>query len=468
MSAIADNRVALEVIAGGLEPGALLSGRPWSDLGNAQRLVDAHGDDLRYVAGVGWHHFTGDRWAADDTGEATRRMASVARDMHREAALVNDEEQRKKAVAWALQSQGARRIASALELSAVDERTVIRADELDVHPHLLAAANGTIDLRTGELRPSRRCDLITLATPVTVDPDAECPRWERFLAEVFDGDADLVAWMQRLVGYCLTGDTREHVLPVLHGDGANGKSTLVGVLERLLGPLALTAAFETFLDGRGGTADYDLARLRGARLVVASESAQGRRLDERIVKQVTGGDTITARHPYGRPFSYRPAYKVLLVTNHRPAVDGTDEAIWRRLQLIPFERSFRGQEDRNLSATLDRETAGILTWAIRGAVAWHEHGLGHVAAVGAATADYRAEEDTLGVFLADRCHLEPVAEVPVAELRGAYVEWCERHGERPVNPKTLTQALHRVGVQSKRTKRERLYSGVSVQNGGDR
>lgn len=443
--------------------------RPWTDLGNAQRLVDVEGNGLRYVPGVGWLTYGNDgRWARDETGEPTRRMAAVSETMLAQAVGAPEDE-RKAAVAHALKSQGANRIAAALELAQVDERIVVTADRLDAHPHLLSVATGTVDLRTGTLRHTARADLLTLGTNVRVDHDATCPRWEKFLHEVFAGDDDLIGGVQRLVGYILTGDTREHVLPVLYGDGANGKSVFVGVLEQLLGDLAMTAAFDTFLEGQGGTVDYDLARLRGARLVVAQESARGRRLAETVVKQVTGGDTITARHPYGRPFSYRPAFTAILVTNHRPRADATDEAIWRRLRLIPFEVSFRGREDRQLATTLTRELPGILAWAIRGAVQWHERGLDWPQAVTKATAAYRADEDPVAGFLDEECRLDPAERTPVADLRGRYDTWAKSSGERAVGAKALTQALAGHGIHPvKGAKGRRFYEGLELLDTGGR
>lgn len=440
-----EQRRATEALAACVpEPGRVE--RPWTDLGNAQRLIDEQGDGQRYVPGVGWLTFAPDgRWARDQTGEPTRRMAAVTEALLAEAIALPDD-QRKPALAHALKSQGASRIAAALELAQVDERVVVTADRLDAHPHLLSVANGTVDLRNGTLRPAARDDLLTLGTRARLDPDATCPRWERFLREVFAEDEELIAGVQRAVGYILTGHTIEHALVVLYGDGANGKSVFVGVLEQLLGDLAMTAAFDTFLEGQRGSVDYDLARLRGARLVVAQESARGRRLAENVVKQVTGGDTITARHPYGRPFSYRPAFTAILVTNHRPRADATDEAIWRRLRLIPFEVSFRGREDRQLAAALTRELPGILAWAISGAVQWHERGLDWPQAVTAATAAYRADEDPVAGFLDDECRLDPDGRVTTAELRTRYEAWAHANGERPLSAKALTQALAGHGV----------------------
>jgi putative DNA primase/helicase len=435
---------------------------PRSDLGNARRLVEAHGDDLIHVAGE-WFHFVAGRWLADDTGEATRRQVRVVDALLAEA-ITAPEEERKTAVPFALRAQGARSIAAALELAAASERIARSVAQLDADPMILSTRNGVIDLRTGEMRLARRDDLITRGSSVAYDPDADCPRFKRFVGELFAGDLELIDFVQRLIGYWLTGRTDEHVLAVFHGAGGNGKSTLINVLEDLLGDHALTTGFDTFMArGGGSTAEYDLARFRSARLVVASESAQGRRLDDRVVKQVTGGDTITARHPYGRPFSYRPAFKVVLVTNHRPQVDGDDDGIWRRLRLVPFEQSFVGREDRTLGPALRRELPGILAWAVQGCLRWQQHGLGQPQAVTNATSAYRLEEDTIGTFLADCCTLDAGGRVTVADLRGAYERWSEQHGERPLSAKALTQSLlRRGGITTGRTKHSRYYAGLAL------
>lgn len=198
---------------------------------------------------------------------------------------------------------------------------------------------------------------------MSFDPGAGCPRWQRFLREVFGDDEELIGFVRRLVGYSLTGDTREHALIVFHGAGANGKTTFVETWKKLLGDCARTAAFDSFARARGDRGvRNDLARLHGARLVVASESGEGRKLDEATVKQLTGGDTVTARFLYGEHFEFRPQFKLCLVTNHRPQVSGDDDAIWRRLRLVPFEVSFQGREDLKLPTELRQELSGILAW----------------------------------------------------------------------------------------------------------
>jgi putative DNA primase/helicase len=253
------------------------------------------------------------------------------------------------------------------------------------------------------------------------------------------------------------------VLAVFHGAGANGKSTLIGVLRRLLGDFAVTAAFDTFMRQRDRGPRNDLARLHRARLVTAAESGEGRRLDEATVKEITGGDTIAARFLYGEHFEFKPEFKLVLVTNHRPQVDGDDDAIWRRLRLFPFEQSFEGREDRALTEKLEAELPGILAWAVSGCLEWQEEGLGEAAAVTHATAEYRQDEDVLGAFLAERCVMQ--GDVPKQELREAYEAYCSELGEKPLKANVLGKRLSKRGVKSEargQGGQERVYAGVSL------
>ena len=309
-------------------------------------------------------------------------------------------------------------------------------------------------LRQRDARPAHRraapdadpAELVSRWPPASAfDPEAECPRWLRFLEEVFGGDEELVGFMRRLVGYGLAGDVREHIIAVLHGAGANGKSTLVETVKQALGDYARTATFESFIRARGDRGPRnDLARLHRARLVTASESGAGRRLDEATVKQLTGGDTVAARFLYGENFEFRPEFTLWLITNHRPRIDGGDEAMWRRVRLVPFEQSFKGREDLELSATLEAELPGILTWALQGCLEWQREGLGQAGAVERATREYREEEDVLGAFLAERCEMD--GEIATSRLREAYESFCEELGEKPLTASRLGRQLAQRGI----------------------
>ena len=433
----------------------------YTDLGNAQRFAAGYAGRVRHIyERRRWIAWDGNRWRHDDDGEPRRAAKEIAAALLAEAARLSGEEQ-KRAVAWAMRSQSEPRLRAALELAGTEREIVLRAADLDADPLLLSVANGTLDLRGGELRDADPGELLTLGNEIAFDPAAECPRWLRFLEEIFAGDAELVAFVRRLVGYTLTGDTREHVLVVLHGAGCNGKSTFIAILRRLLGDHAVAAAIETFMRQRDRGPRNDLARLHRARLVTAAESGEGRRLDEATVKEITGGDAISARFLYGAHFEFTPQFKLLLVTNHRPKVDGDDDAIWRRLRLVPFEQSFEGREDRELVAKLEAELPGILAWAVAGCLEWQRDGLGSAGAVTRATAEYRQDEDVLGSFLADRCELS--GEVATRELRDAYESYCEELGEKPLPANTLGRRLGRRGIRrEQRGGGGRVYVGVGV------
>lgn len=441
-----------------------MTGIPRTDSGNAERFVAKYHDRLRFVGEANhWIQWTGTRWERDRLGRAQNTAHELTRDMYIAAWELQDKQEREEASKWALRSQSAGAIRSMVELARTTPKMTVSQGDLDRKPFLLACANGVVDLETGRLRAADPADLITRGSPVAYSPDAPRPeRFERFLDELFDGDRDLIGWLQRFVGYALTGDTREHVLAVFYGSGCNGKSTLLTVLRDLLGDLAATSPFDTFAQTRNDDGPRnDLARLAGARLVSASETGNGRRLDEACVKQVTGADTITARFLYQEHFEFEPTFKIVLSTNHRPRVVGDDAGIWRRLRLVPFEQSFLGREDRTLNDDLRGELPGVLRWAVQGCLAWQEHGLGTAAAVTAATDDYRAGEDVLGGFLEACCGAD--GHVPVAHLRGAYEAWCQREGEESLRARAFSEAvLRRPGVESARTSSARIYRGIHL------
>lgn len=437
-----------------------------TDLGNAELFASLHADHLRYVKQRRqWLVYERGRWREDETGAAERAAKDTVREILRLAAAIEDDGGRRGVTRWALQSQSARAIEAMLRLAQTEPEIALSVDRLDADPFLLACANGTLDLRTGELRPHDSADMISLGTEIPYDPDATCPRWERFLREVFDGDEELVAFLRHAIGYSLTGDTREHALFILHGAGCNGKSTLMETVKLVLGGFALTASFDTFVRKRNDrNATNDLARLHRARLVMASESGQGRRLDEAVVKEVTGGDTIAPRFLYAEHFEFRPQFKLWLRTNHRPRVDGGDDAIWRRVRLIPFEVSFEGREDKELAETLAAELPGILRWAVEGCLEWQAEGLALPAKVRAATEEYRRDEDVLGAFLAECCELEPTAAVSKSDLRAAYDEFCAEQGEKPLTASVLGRELVRRGITSSGDGR-RTYRGLRLRDG---
>lgn len=416
-----------------------------TDVGNAARFVRDHGERLRYVHDFGaWFIYTGSHWQRDETGEVLRLARQTAAGMLGEAAAIQDDETRKATARHALRTENRSRLEAMVSLAQSDRRVAITQAALDTDPWLLTVRNGTLDLRVPDLREHRAADLITHCLPVPYDMEAECPTWSRFLDRIFENNRDLIGFLQRALGYTLTGHTREEALFLLLGRGENGKTTLLEAFRSLVQPLARSAAFETFLDSKAksGQIPNDVARLRGARFVTAVEADGERRFSEAIIKKMTSTDTITARFLNQEFFEFKPTFKLWLAANHRPIIRGTDHAIWRRIRLIPFNVTITKEErDENLADKLRAEHAGMLAWAVAGAYYWRTEGLGQAEAVTNATESYRADMDALGGFIEECCEVGPAFKASSADLYAAYKVWAERAGETVMTQRTLILRL---------------------------
>jgi putative DNA primase/helicase len=436
-----------------------------TDLGNARRLAMQHGDRLRYAEQLGgWFVYDGRRWQRDETGEVFRSCEQTVRSIYQEAAIAVAQSDRERLSKWALRSESRARIDAAIALARHQPPIAARATDFDADPLLFNVENGTIELRGQTLRPHRRDDLITKLAPVTYDPTATAPLWLKTLERIFDGRPELIAFVQRFVGHALTGLTTEQVLLLLHGVGANGKSTFVEVIRALLGDYAQSADFGTFLARDSAGVRNDLARLVGARLVSAVEMSRGGRLDEAVVKQVTGGDMITARFLFREHFEFRPAFKLVLVANHKPRIRGTDYAIWRRVRLVPFDVIIPEDERDPLlqEKIITTELSGVLNWALEGCRMWQAEGLGAPDEVKAATDAYREEQDVLGPFLDDCCERGERFSASASAIYAAFKRWAEAAGERPVSQRTLGEWLRERGFSSKHTKSGSEWLGLRV------
>jgi P4 family phage/plasmid primase-like protien len=400
-----------------------------TDTGNGIRFAQRMRDVVRFAAGEGtWYIWDGNRWEPDQLNRALLLTEELVRDLLVEAARL-DGDRREHVERWAQASQSAAKREAALRCASAQPGIAIRADDLDADPWLLVVRGGTLDLRTGQLVESRPQDLNTKLADVAYDPGARCPLWEQHVAFVTGGDAQLAAWLRRAVGYTLTGLTSEQKLFFLWGNGANGKSTFVDVVASLLGSYAtqadaglLTAAVEH---------PTQLAGLRGARLVVADETEQGRRLAERRVKALTGGKKVRARFMRRDFFEFTPRFKLWITGNHKPEVAGSDAGIWRRLKLVPFT-SILGDDRRILGydEVLEAELSGILNWALAGLADWRDvGGLGEPDVVRSATGEYRDEEDSIGLWLSDSILLGAAnSEVEASRLYESYRWWCHANG----------------------------------------
>ncbi len=364
-----------------------------------------------------------------------------------------DDKTRKDMYSWARSSNSASGIRNMIAMAKSD--LAIGPEELDTDPWLFNVENGTIDLRTGKMREHRKEDFITKLAPVVFDPAATCPRWEKFLRTIFQGKEDLVGYVQRLVGCCLTGVVEEHMLPFLYGTGANGKSTLCETVLKLMGPdYAMKAAPDLLMAKRGETHPTDRADLFGKRFVACIETEEGRRMAEALTKELTGGDRVRARRMREDFWEFTPTHHVWLAGNHKPAITGADHGIWRRVKLIPFDVVIpEDQQDKKLPAKLVAELPGILNWAIAGCLAWQRDGMQEPEIVRAATAEYSTEMDEVGQFIEEHCELGPDLMAPATEL---YEAFLKQTGNTRISQQTFGSRLRQKGFE-----RGRITSGVN-------
>jgi len=440
-----------------------------TDLGNAKRLVALHGAKLRYVTEwEKWLVWRANRWHVTETSDGVLPYAKATiRCLYQLAAGIKEDERRTALVEHARRSERLERLRAMVTLAQTEPGIPVSPDKLDADPWLLNCLNGTVDLRTGELRPHRREDLITKQCPVCYSREARSELWERFLRRVTGGDEALAAFLQRAIGYALTGLTWEEIVLLLIGPAASGKTTFIEAVKATLGDYALTAEFETFLlkDGRGPRSD--IARLAGARLVSASEGPAGRQLDERLVKQATGGDRVAARHLYHEEFEFTPQFLLILGANHRPTIRGDDDAIWRRVLEVPFAVEIPPEErDPQVKATLRdpaKSGAAILAWAVEGCLAWQRERLQVPEAVKRATAAYRSEMSIFDQFLDERCQRGPGFWVASQDFVQAFQGWSIEQGYRfPLGPQRIAAALRNRGFEPQKKGGVRGWEGLAL------
>jgi putative DNA primase/helicase len=405
------------------------SGFGRTDAGNGEYFARLYGDRVRFDHRRGcWLIWADHWWRSDDTRQVRRLAKEAARARYQAAAAIGDLRDRAEEARFAIATENRGRIDAMLTGAQSESPVADAGDHWDGDPWLLGVSNGVLDLRTGVLRPGSPADRITVHTDVAYTRDATCPRWERFLDEVFAGDEELVDYIARAVGYSLTGQTTEQCVFLGHGSGANGKSVFLATLRALGGEYATNTPFSTFELKARASIPNDLAALAGRRLVTASETNEGARLNEGRLKALTGGDAVTARFLGREFFTFEPTAKFWLAVNHKPTVSDDSYGFWRRVRLIPFTRQFTLDADPMLSETLRRELPGILAWAVRGVLAWQDRGLAPPVSVRAATDTYRAESDPLGDFLAARCVELEGTEVGATAVYLAYRAWAAAEG----------------------------------------
>jgi putative DNA primase/helicase len=426
-----------------------------TDLGNAHRLAARHGRDVRWCDPMGrWLHWNGVRWEQVGQTILVDLAKETALSIYDEARAAPDGSEYQTALQkWAKASGSGRAIAAMVNLTkTVTGELAVDADQLDADPMLLGVENGVVDLRTGRWRAAERSDLITKSCRAPFDGAATCPLWEAFLARIFAGDAEVIAYVQRAAGYSLTGKTSERVIFIGHGSGTNGKTTFLEVLAHVLGTYAMSTPVETLMARKDPGIPNDLARIKSARFVSATETERGSKLAEARIKAVTGGDRMTARFLHQEFFDFIPQCKLWFATNHRPEIASGGKAIWKRVRLLPFEVEIPEDEiDPDLKAKLLAEAPGILGWMVRGCLAWQAKGLREPASIRTANRAYEEDEDVLGAFLEDRAIVQPNVWCSVADLYAAFHDWAKAHGEELLSAKAFSQAMsERKGIKRQR------------------
>lgn len=428
----------------------------------AYRLAGAYGDRLMHVHGVGWLTWDRNRWVEDTKGAATQAVLDVLRMAL--ADSLNDSHLR----ADVAKCESAAGINGVLDIAAKLQTFAVTVDDLDADPYLLNVANGTLDLRTRELRPHESADRLTKLARGAYDPAVDFSVWRAFLEEVLP-DPDERDYLRRVIGQALYGRVTEHILPILIGTGANGKGTAYGAIINAIGDYGTVIDPSMLMTRKHEGSTTELMDLLGARLVIGSETEEGRKLDEAIMKRLTGGDQLTARRLYRDPVTWTPSHTLLYVTNHLPQVKANDPAVWRRVRVVPFDVVVPPeQRDPHLPAQLELCADAILTWAVGGYVDYADNGgLREPNSVLRATDDYKANSDAVLRFIGDACHVSPASVATTRQLYSAWQSWAISDGAEALSEKAFGKELDRLGYAAKRTKRGASRQGLMPLDGDE-
>ncbi|MGE6615763.1 phage/plasmid primase, P4 family [Bacillus mycoides] len=429
-----------------------------TELGNAERIAYEYGHVIKFVNDIGWFIWDGKRWRIDNKKEIERITAKVLRGLNKS----EDESETK----WARMCE--RRNIRMNSIKDLMPLVPGEREEFDKYKYLFNVENGIVDLKTGKLQQHDRELGLTKITNVAFDENAKCPTWLAFLDQIFLGDQDLVEYMQRLIGYSLTGDISEQIMMFLVGGGSNGKSTFINTIKDLIGEYGKQAKSDTFIKKKDTGANNDIARLVGARFVSAIESEEGEKLSESFVKQITGGEPVLARFLRQEYFEFVPEFKVFFTTNHKPVIGGLDEGIWRRVKLIPFNLNLPSHKrDKRLPEKLSLEMPGILNWAIEGCMKWQQGRLKEPKIVAEATGQYKEDMDILAPFLDEVCYVDDRENesitIEAKELYNVYERWCFNSGERALGNRSFYRMLETKGFgKTKGSKNRTFLTGITL------
>ena len=428
---------------------------PFTDSGNAERLVSKFGEHFRWLKDADeFRTWNGEIWEPSRSGNGA--LLAFTKEVTRAIADLE----------WSLSSESQHRRLAMVRLTKGEKDVFATRGQFDSQPMLLNVANGTLELETPSFRPFSKDDFLTFKAPVEYDPFALCPQFDDYLNFTFGGDEELIHFIVKAMAYTLTGSTSEQCFFMCHGNGGNGKSQLLELMAALLGTdLAVPAKFETFLETRGfNNTEYELASFAGARLITTVEPKATGRFNETLLKQMTGGDTLKARPIYGHPFAYRPNFKLWMAMNSAPSLTGTDEGIWRRVRYIPFNQTVPPERKiKDLGLKLAREEGpGILNRLLQGVDDWIKEGLKPPAIVEQATATFRETQDTFGRFIADRCVVAPDARVKCGVLYDAYKLWAEAQNEYVISAIAVSRELEARGFAKRRLENGEHRFGIGL------
>ena len=439
----------------------------FDDMGNAERFVDLFGENVRYCyTEKKWYFYNSMRWSVDNLGVILRMADKCVEAMKAEAKLYlqADEESggdMAKAFEKHMKSSRSNKSKKAM-LNEIEHHLPILPIQMDRYKMALNTPSGIINLKNGDVKAHNPEYYFTKITSVDCAEAADCPRWLAFLDDIFAGDKDLIRYIQKAVGYSLTGSTAERCAFFLYGTGRNGKSTFIDVIRDVFGDYAANIQPETIMvkSSQSNAINSDIARLKGARLVTSVEPNEGVRLNEGLLKQLTGDDTVTARKLYSEEFEFKPEFKLWMATNHKPIIRGTDTGIWRRIHMIPFNVQIpEDKVDKNLTHKLKAEMAGIFKWCIDGCLMWQREGLQMPAAVLKSVREYRREMDVISAFIEDKCTLEGT--VQASMLYAAYVSWADSNNEYCMsNTKFSTELAKR--FEKIKGRNYKYFSGISL------
>ena len=430
-----------------------------TDTANADRFAAQHEGEVCWVSEMGWMCFTGQLWERDKNNTVTALAKDTARSIYREAADAEDDKHAKALAGWASRTLAKSKLDAMVSLAASELPADIQ--EFDMERMLLNVQNGTLNLRTGTLQPHNPDDRITKVAGTSYDPEAQCQTWLSFLDKVTKNDDELIEFLQRSVGYSITGSVSEQCLFFLHGNGANGKSTFIQAILSVLGDYAIQAA--PMLLMMGNRHPTEIADLSGRRFAATIEVEEGRRLAEVLTKQLTGGDRIKARYMRRDFFEFEPSFKLWLSANHKPVIRGTDKAIWRRIKLVPFTVTIpEDEQDPYMLDRLKTELPGILAWAVQGCLMWQRDRLKTPERVQVATRLYQAEMDVMAAFFEDKCVLDQKCEAGASDLYHAYTSWCDDNGEKAWAQRTFGMKLAERGFEKRRLSGGNIWEGIGI------